>query len=182
MKVWPSHPEPCSMWAWAPMMMLAPAASFGASASWAWSGQAWPSVRSPGRRGSGRAGCSRKHRQHAGHNRDHPADHHQPSLWVPAWTAAPRCHLRLAPMTGACTAQSPSSRSATAHRLDGRQQVAPTDGVTLRDRHVYGERQPSRRSGRLSDRWPGGPCCARTWPPPCASSRAVKLFDCVLLN
>ena len=29
----------------APMMMLAPAAaSFGASASWAWSGQAWPSV------------------------------------------------------------------------------------------------------------------------------------------
>ena len=40
------------MWAWAPMMMLAPAAaSSGASASWAWYGQAWPSVPQSGRPG-----------------------------------------------------------------------------------------------------------------------------------
>src|SRR5208337_2044598 len=46
----------------------------------------------------------------------------------------------------ACAARLPSSRSATPHRLDGRPQVASTDGVTLSDRQAYGERPPSKLS------------------------------------
>ena len=73
----------------------------------------------PRRRRSGRAGCSRKHGQPAGHHRDHPADHHQPSLRVPTSTAPPGSS-HLASITEACAAQVPSSRSVTPHRLDGR--------------------------------------------------------------